>query len=172
MSYKRLIGGAVLFGLLAACALPRSYHAVSYKNRQVILDRRYRYGVGPLPADWVYRPTKKPGILFVHKKNRATIFTNALCGGAYEDLSLKMLTGHLFAGLTDVRKVKEKKILLSGREALYTRARAKLDGVETELNIVVLKKNRCQFDFTSVTIVPYAEAVGKDFVSFVKGFQY
>lgn len=95
-----------------------------------------------------------------------------MCGGAYEDLSLKRMTEHLFAGLQDVRRSREEIWRLSGREALHTEAQAALDGAPVNLNVLVIKKNECQFDFFAVSSAAHAEETARDFEQFVKGFDY
>ncbi len=127
--------------LLAGCvSLPRSFHALHYRNQTVFLDRHHSYKVGPLSEGWQMQANKNPGILFKHKDYHATIATEALCGAAFEDLSLDLLTEHLLVGLKNIKKSKTETWQLSGREALYTLAQAELDGVAVQLNIVVLKK--------------------------------
>lgn len=165
-----LLGSA--FVLIGCVALPRSFRALSYKNNIVTMDRHHRFRVGELSEQWVRLPKKGPGILFQNRASGATLATEALCGGAYEDLSLKRMTEHLFAGLQDVHRKKEEMWRLSGREALYTQVRATLDGAPVHLNIAVIKKNECQFDFLAVSGEAFAEATAQDFEKFVKGFDY
>jgi len=128
--------------------------------------------VGSLSPNWKVLKDKGPGVLFRNRENRATIATEAICGAAFEDLSLELLTDHLLTGLKDVKKIKTQEWLLSGREALYTLAGAKLDGVLVQLNIVVTKKDQCQFDFLATSLPQFGKAVSEDFENFVKGFDY
>lgn len=153
-------------------SLPRSFHALSYKNQEVTIDRHHSYLVGPLSPSWQRLKNENPGIVFKHQSTGSTLATEALCGAAFEDLSLKVLSGQLLAGLENVQKIKEESWVLSGREALYTELQANLDGVPVLLNLVVLKKNRCQFDFLNVAPLKEARPVTEDFLKFVKGFDY
>jgi len=94
--------------LLAGCvSLPRSFHALHYRNQTVFLDRHHSYKVGPLSEGWQMQANKNPGILFKHKDYHATIATEALCGAAFEDLSLDLLTEHLLVGLKNIKKSKD-----------------------------------------------------------------
>lgn len=169
-------GGLFLLFLAGGClSLPRSFHAVSYKNQTVFIDRYHSYRVGPLSPDWVLLKKEKksePGIAFKNVKNRAFIVTQAVCGKAFEDLSLELLTGHLFADLSRPQKIRQERWHLSGREALYTAARAGLDGVTVQINVAVLKKNKCQFDFWAISRPESGPEVSDDFEGFVRGFEY
>lgn len=171
MPRRFLLLGSI-FVLTGCVSLPRSFRALSYKNNIVTMDRHHRFRVGKLSEQWVRLPKKGPGILFQNRLSGATLATEALCGGAYEDLSLKRMTEHLFAGLQNVRRSREEMWHLSGREALYTQAFAALDGAPVNLNMVVIKKNECQFDFLAVSSAAHAEATTRDFEKFVKGFDY
>lgn len=162
----------VLVFLSGCITLPRSFHALRYQDQKVYMDQHHYYHVGPLSADWKKQSDKNPGIIFKNRKNRSTIATEALCGGAFEDLSLEVLTRHLFVGLEGVTTLKEEKWSLSGRKGLYTQAEASLDGVPVLLNIFVIKKNQCHFDFLSVAPLAARDEVAADFISFVKGFNY
>lgn len=152
--------------------LPRSFHALTYRNQTVYLDRHHYYKVGFLPEGWKLTKGKGPGIIFRDQNSKATIATEALCGRAFEDISLSLLTDHLFAGLKDVKKIKSDSWQLSNREALYTEARANLDGVSVQINVVVIKKNQCQFDFLTTSRPEFGAQTREDFLNFVKGFDY
>lgn len=156
----------------AGCvSLPRSFQALSYRNQTVYLGSHHHYRVGALSDSWQMEADKGPGIIFKHKSG-ARLATNAICGAAFEDLSLELLTSHLLMGLESVKKVKEERLSLSGREALHTVADASLDGVPVELNTVVIKKDRCQFDFLAASPLQFSKEISKDFENFVKGFEY
>lgn len=158
---------------MAGCVnLPRSFHALSYNNQTVYLDRNHHYKVGFLPEGWKLTKDKGPGIIFRDQNSKAIIATEAICGDAFEDLSLGLLTSHLLAGLKEVKKIREEIWKISDREALTTLVSADLDGVPVEINIAVIKKNGCQFDFLATTRPEFGESVSKDFETFVKGFDY
>lgn len=160
-----------LFFLTGCVSLPRSFHALRYQDQKVYIDQRHYYQVGPLSGNWQKSSNNNPGIIFKNRKTKGTIATEALCGAAFEDLSLKILTHHLFAGLENIKKIKEEEWPVSQRKGLYTEAEASLDGVPVLLNLFVIKKNRCHFDFLGVA-PPQEEGITEDFASFVKGFDY
>lgn len=162
-----------LFLLLAACvSLPRSFHAMNYRNQTVYLDRNHFYKVGPLPQGWRLTPSKQPGIIFKNSAMEATIATEAICGAAFQDVPLEMATNNLFIGMENVKKLKTERWTLSSRDAFYTKASASLDGVLVMLDIVVTKKDKCEFDFYGIAPPASQDAVSADFIGFVKGFDY
>ena len=66
------------------------------------------------------------------------------------DIPLQALTNHLLIGFTERDIESETLREFNGREALVTRVSAKLDGVPREMELVVLKKNECVYDFSLV----------------------
>lgn len=152
--------------------LPRSFHAASYRNQTIHLDRNHFYKVGPLSNDWRLAADKNPGIGFKNRVNKASIIAEAVCGRAFEDLSLELLTSNLLAGLENIKKVKTERWQLSGREGLYTSSLAFLDGVAVWLGTVVIKKDNCEFDFWAISKPELDRQVSSDFAVFVKGFDY
>ncbi|MDZ4224957.1 MAG: hypothetical protein U1D33_03525, partial [bacterium] len=102
----------------------------------------------------------------------ATIATEALCGGGFEDVPLRMMTNQLFAGMKETKKTLQQDWTLGGRAALYTEVSAVLDGVSVSLDVVVLKKDSCEFDFYAISLPQHHEETRDDFLRFVKGFEY
>lgn len=88
-------------------------------------------------------------LAFVSDTLSAVIQVNASCS-AELDIPLQALRNHLLIGFTERELQSEELIELDGREALRTHTRAKLDGVQRELVLVVLKKNGCVYDFALV----------------------
>lgn len=131
-----------------------------------------RYQVGPLPKEWKMEKSQGPSILFEHRKTGSTITTQAFCNELFEDLPLSVLTNHLFVGLENVKRVSKEEWQLSQRDALYTKATADVDGVPVFLNIVIVKKNRCSFDFFNIQPQAERQDLTNDFLQFVKGFSY
>jgi hypothetical protein len=73
-------------------------------------------------------------------------------------------------GFTEREELSQQLLPLDGREALRSRHTAKLDGVPVELELVVLKKDGCVFDFTYVAPPGQAEARMADFDALLAGF--
>ncbi len=77
------------------------------------------------------------------------IQVNGRCDEAL-DIPLQALRAHLLVGFTERDFRSEDRIDLDGREALRTQVAAKLDGVRRELDLVVLKKDGCVYDFSLI----------------------
>lgn len=86
------------------------------------------------------------------------------------DPSLEVLTGHLMFGFTDRELLEQQRVQLDGREAMRTRARGKLDGVEVELGFTVLKKNGCVYDVQYVAPQGRYDERAADYEKLVAGF--
>lgn len=144
---------------------------VGYREGRVLTKKGF-YQIGELPPSWYRIKLNKAVIAFRNDRLLSTISTDSFCDQAYDDSSLKILTGHLFAGLQDVNVIEENPFLLNDRGALRTLAQAKLDGLPVMLDIVVVKKNWCLFDFYLVSAPDkYAEAA-ENFEEFYLGFKY
>lgn len=174
---KRLNSGiwlACIFLLLEGCvSIPRSFRTLTYRKQTVYLAKDRFYRVGPLSADWKQVVFKnRAGIYFHNGGTGANIATEAICGDAFEDIPLNTLTEQLLTGLDNVKKGKQENWMLSGRASLYTIYFVSLDGVPVQMNIMVTKKNRCQFDFWAVSSPEAGPQTSTDFEAFVKGFDY
>jgi hypothetical protein len=82
-----------------------------------------------------------------------------------------VLTNHLVIGFTDREWVSKTPFKLDDRDALRSKVNAKLDGVPTSLDLVVLKKNGCVHDFTYVSPRGAEGAYAKEFEALVQGFR-
>lgn len=98
------------------------------------------------------------------------ISINATCSD-HEDPQLQVLTNHLLIGFTEREWIEQTKFQLDGREALRSRVKAKLDGVPTMLDLVVLKKNGCVHDFSYVSPLGQEAQHQAEFDALVAGFQ-
>src|SRR5262245_56345485 len=105
-----------------------------------------RYYVGNIPAGWRLKSFKNNDIAYVSEDAAHIISVNATCEG-YEDASLEVLTRHLVIGFTERKLLHQELRMLDGREALASRYLLKMDGVPVELMLVVIKKDKCVYDF-------------------------
>lgn len=89
----------------------------------------------------------------------------------YEDVPPRALLGHLLFGTTDRVRRLEETVTVDGRGALHAIIDVALDGVPVTLDIFVLPKDGCLFDFVYVT--PRAEnaAGAAAFAQFVRSFR-
>ncbi|MDH5492652.1 MAG: hypothetical protein OEY14_11935, partial [Myxococcales bacterium] len=108
------------------------------------------YELRPPPAPWRrLELDDQNDLAFRHPELGAIIQMNASCDPSL-DIPLIALTNHLLIGFTERALRSERLVPLVGREALRTHLRAKLDGVERELLLYVLKKNGCVYDLALI----------------------
>jgi len=129
-----------------------------------------RYRIGELPEGWHRVFLADNDLAFAEDGNTGrAIAANATCEG-HDDPPLPVLTRHLLLGFTEREERFQRLVPLDGREALRSHYAAKLDGVPVELELVVLKKDGCVFDFSYVAPRGrYAARLG-DFDALLAGF--
>lgn len=137
-------------------------------------EKASSYKMGSLPAEWI-RQSDKDGsnadVSFVNSKRGAVIALSSICK-RYDRVPLEQLKADLVNPLEGHEVLSEERRPLDDREALYTRARGKLDGVPVESSLVVLRKNDCIFDFSIFAREKISAEDNKAFVDFVNGFHF
>ncbi len=155
---------SLLLGLTAACG------GSNYAHRQFTKDET-SYRVGELSGEWSRVDVSQNDLAWQHDNDGSLIQVNSRCEPSL-DLPLRTLTQHLLIGFTERETLDERNLMLDGREALRTHARAKLDGVPREMLIHVLKKNECVYDFSYIAAPGESfDAHQSDYERFVKGFR-
>ena len=109
-------------------------------------------------------------VAFVSKDSPHSLAINATCEG-HDDPPLDVLTRHLLMGFTARNTLSQGLEQLDGREAMRTHVTAKLDGVPVELLLVVMKKDRCVYDFTYLSPVGRLSEREPDFELILKHFK-
>ena len=138
-------------------------------DHQVLSKSGARYRVGALPPAWERVQVPQNDLAWYTPDTGHALSVNASCD-QHEDAPLDVLTRHLLSGFTERQEVSHETVVLDEREGLRSHYQAKLDGVPVELLLLVLKKDRCVYDFTYVApLGRYAERVG-DLESLVQGF--
>jgi hypothetical protein len=150
----------ILFGV--ACGPKATFLGGVYSNGSV------RYRVGELPSRWTRVDVEHGQVNFMDRSTGATILSHAECGRG--DAPLRALTAHLLIGMTSRRVLSQERFDLARRAALRTRIAARVDGVPVELEIVVVKKDGCSFDFVYSAPPARFGARRADFDAFVRGF--
>ncbi|SEM22948.1 hypothetical protein SAMN05444354_113101 [Stigmatella aurantiaca] len=155
---------------LALLALPLSTgcRRVSFED-SMLSKRDVDYRIGELPKHWHRVYLKDNDLAFSEEGTGRALSINSTCEG-HDDPPLPVLTRHLVMGFTDREEQSQKLINLDGREALRSRYLARLDGVPVELEMVVLKKDGCVFDFTYIAPPGQAEERMADFDGLLAGF--
>lgn len=156
--------------LLALLALPATpgCRRVSFED-SVFSKREVDYRVGELPEHWRRVYLEDTDLAFSEEGTGRALSINSTCEG-HDDPPLPVLTRHLLMGFTEREEHAQHTLVLDGREALRSRYTARLDGVPVELELVVLKKDGCVFDFTYVAPPGEAEARRADFDALLAGF--
>ena len=134
--------GALLLGALAlgACS------GVKVQQGQVTTERT-RYRFGDPGSDWRRVSLSDVDVAWVRDSSGHTLSVSSMCQD-YQEASLTALRRQQLVGFTDSERVEEREQMLDGRAALFSRWRAKLDGVPVELGLWTLKKDGCVYDFT------------------------
>lgn len=135
----------------------------------VVSTPNTRYRIGPVPAEWHQVNLKDSDFSWVTSPPAYAFWVNSTCM-EYEDVPLVALNRQLLIGFTEVQKVEQKTQTLDGREALFSHYLAKMDGVQRELELVVVKKDGCIYDFAYISPVGgYTTRLGQ-FEALVGGF--
>jgi hypothetical protein len=158
---------------LAACfgGVRRTGKVVGYKEGRVLTKEGF-YRIGELPAEWQRIKLDKAMVAFYHPQLKSTISTDSFCDQAYNDSSLQNLTRHLLPGLQDTKVMEQQALNLDDRGGLQTILSATLDGVPVMLNLVVIKKDWCLFDFFLVSEKEYFTKASEAFEKFFRGFSF
>jgi hypothetical protein len=152
-----------LLFLLSACA-QGAY------ERGVYAQGKMRYKLGELPATWQRVQVEDANLTF-RNKNGGAILVNSLCGSDHiDDVPLDVLLNQAIFGVENPRELERVPLTLDGRAAERARVLGALDGVPIELDMVVLKKDNCTFDFQLVGGPQEVEARRREFEGLFKGF--
>jgi hypothetical protein len=127
------------------------------------------YQVGVPGAPWRALEVKDNDRAYAIEGTGQLLQANATCEG-HDDPPLDVLTRHLLMGFTERQLRTQRRVSLDGREALRSRYGARLDGVPVELDLLVLKKDGCVYDFSYVSPPPLFESRVQDFEQLVAGF--
>lgn len=157
-----------------SCAFgPTPFRGImSYRHGKVYLRKDKFYRVGSLPDGWQRLDTGVRAISFYNDQYGASITTDAFCGKSIEGRRVDSLGGEMLTALQDREVTSEKNLKLGGRGAVRQKVKGKLDGVNVLLDLVIVSKNACAFDFYSISQESSAPEVEAAFEGFFGGFQF
>jgi hypothetical protein len=112
-----------------------------------VVTERTRYRFGEPGSDWRRVSLGDVDVSWVRDSSGHTLAVSSTCAD-YTEASLTALRRQQMVGFTAAERVEEHEEMVDGRAALFSRWRAKLDGVPVELGLVTLKKDGCIYDFT------------------------
>lgn len=158
----------------AGCVFGTGSHkgVIGYREGRVFLRHDSTYSVGSLPKGWERMQTRARAISFYSQEYRSSISTDAFCGRGVSNRKLDALGGEIASALENRTLIEEKPFMLGERGALRQRISGFQDGVEVELDLVVVRKDGCVFDFYSVAPPGASPQVAADFEAFFGAFQY
>jgi len=90
----------------------------------------------------------------------------------YTKAPLTVLTKHLLFGAREINYKKQENLKIDGVPGLYSSVDAKLDGTPIWMELLVLAKRKCIFDFSLMGAKELSEQDRKDFKVFATSFKY
>jgi hypothetical protein len=143
--------------------------ATSYEG-QIFRRGQLAYQTGSLPPEWQRIRVEDANLAFKHRDGGA-IICNAICGQSrIEDVPLDVLLNHALFGVEEKKEIEREELKLDSRGALRAHVVGTVDGAPIELELVVLKKDNCTFDFQLVASIDDFPARRGDFERFYKAF--
>jgi hypothetical protein len=156
-----------LFALSAACGGTTTrvaFDGSTYRSGPIAFQ------LGGVPSSWRRLEVTSASLAWRDEGRGASVLLNARCRKSDEDTPLVALTNHLLMGSTEREFRSQAAEPFDRREALHTRVGAKWDGVPLELDVFVMKKDGCVYDFVYLCPPDQIEAGAVEFESFVHGF--
>ena len=157
-----------LLVVLAACGGARGKGTL---EGSVYRDGPIQFQIAPIPAGWRRIDATDAALAFRDEAHDASILVNARCKKPDDDTPLVALTNHLLIGSTEREFRSQAVEPFDNREAMHTHVRAKWDGVPMELDLFVMKKDGCVYDFVYMSPPAHYESGTTEFETFVKGFR-
>lgn len=169
-----ITGVVLILACLGGCFFkPQPFKGViSYRNGKVFIRQKKYYRVGQLPDNWHRFKSHARTISFYNRELKASISTDAYCGKTVGDRTLASLSGEVITAMESRHIETETDFMLGGRGALRQQITGKVDGVPANVDLVIVRKNNCVFDFYSVVPADVATDVKADFETFFNGFHY
>jgi len=88
------------------------------------------------------------------------------------DTSLKVLTRQLLIGMREIKVINELTLLIQNGAGLYSSVKAKSEDKTVHLGVIVIKKEKCIFDFTLISGNPLSQKETAEFITFCQSLQY
>lgn len=155
---------AIVFFILAAVSAGCAIFGGSDK-----LVRAKGYFVSP-PAGWRELDRGESDRAFRLKSGALATFVGSC--NRNSDASLEILTRHLLIGMRSIQYQSQTRATYGGGEALVSRLKGTEDGVRFNLEVAVVKKEGCVFDFTLVSPKEIPAAESAEFQAFLRSFRH
>jgi hypothetical protein len=141
---------------------PGSFDGAVFRRGPVAL------AVPPVPGAWRRVEVSEESLAFRDDAHQATILVNGRCFAADTHTPLLALTNHLLMGTTEREFVSQEVEPFDQREALHTKLLAKWDGVRMFVDIFVVSKDGCVYDFVYTGSPAFSEEGAALFEAFVR----
>ena len=128
-----------------------------------------RYKFGEPGPDWRRVSLGDVDVSWVRDSSGHTLSVNSTCTD-YVEAPLTALRRQQMVGFTQTERVEEREEMVDGRAALFSRWRAKMDGVPVELGLWTLKKDGCIYDFTYTSPSGAYDVASQGLARLVQGF--
>lgn len=168
-----LAAAALCIALGAGCTTTRA--RVNDATREVVArndqgEEEVTYRIGSVPSDWRRVDVADgPDVAWQVGDTGVLVHVYHACGRNM-DSPLPALVQQLLIGFTDREFVEEETIPFDGREARHVLVRAKLDGAPVLIELFVLKKDGCVYDFSYIAPPSLFERHAADFERLVASF--
>lgn len=166
----------VLAGVTGALACASGWvdHGDTYfaEKTKSAAPEQATYKFTPPGADWEPIDQKGAQVVWASRSYPAVIHLDSQCG-KHGDSSLEQFTDHLMIDFREWKKVSQQIESFSGRDAVRTVVIGELDGVQQmQMELLVLKKDGCLFDFQLLAPPSYFAQGKVDFDRVVSGFTF
>jgi hypothetical protein len=170
----RLVAKACLLflvALLAAFAGACAGASAPQFDGRVYRDKHIAFELPEVPAGWRRVEIEGASVAFRDDAHAASILVNGRCLASDDRTPLVALTNHLLIGATERRYLLQEVEPFDGREALHTTLEAKWDGVPMAMNVFVLSKDGCIYDFVWFGTREGQATGGRTFEAYVRRFR-
>ena len=150
------------FGLMPACALFGGGGEGSWARAE-------KYSV-TAPPSWRIRNKESSDRAYQLPSGNVATLTSSC--NRNPDTPLPILTKHLLFGTRNVVYERKEPITVDGAQGLLSKVRTTMDGSKFHMELVVVVKNGCVFDFTLVSPKDLPDGDESDFLTFVRSFRY
>jgi len=154
--------GVFLAAFLAGCSAAHVENGVFYSAKG--------YRVSLPPAGWSIKPGGAAELELERRDPAGGMLADATCDPTTSSRPLSVLTRHLTFGLKDRVVEDGGELSLDGRPARRAIVHGSMDGAPVGVEAVVIKGERCVYDFLYVAPETSFEAGRGDFQAFVESF--
>lgn len=132
-------------------------------------DTRYR--IGKLSGEWKIIDSGSGDIFYWNNDGNATITVDSVCDENKLKYNLNALSDSLVIGIKDKEMIKRDGILLDGADALYTQYEGIYESVRIGIATIVVKKQKCIYDFSYSALAPKFNTYLEDYLAFASEFR-